>query len=166
MSCFSEQHRMWRSPVRVLTLVTLLSHMAGPGSTLPPQGRGVGVGPLRKLSIIIGKDGPGGQEGVDPYRRETRLFQETGCLGLRLGFVLASDRSVEAVERPSHPNVMSFLKSEKALMAQTGSITGAFICQAPRASRRWQCALSGSLAESSRHMFPLGQPVAHTGGFI
>ena len=94
------------------------------------------MGPLRKLSIIIGKDRPGGQEGVDPCCRETHLFQETGCLGLRLGFVLASDRSVEAAERPSHPNVMSFLKSKKALMAQTGSITGAFICQAPRASRR------------------------------
>lgn len=102
--------------------------MAGPGSTLPLVGKGGMVLP-RKLLVVPRKDRRRGGEGTeapgpssDPCRRETHLSQKgkQTVLVPGLGFMLASDRRVEAAERPRRPNMMSFLESKKVPTAHVG----------------------------------------------
>jgi len=72
--------------------------------------------------------------------------------------------------------MMSFLESNKALTAQAGSISGAFTCQARRASKsmaravemRPQLALRsvGVQLRGKHHAFWFRQPRGKAGGFI
>lgn len=81
--------------------------------------------------------------------------------------MLASDRRVEAAERPRRPNMMSFLESKKAPTAHVGEHSRRFHPPGPQGKQELGGRMCPQWALRSEGVWQRGkQPRAHAGGFV